>query len=233
MSNLTLLYAEDDALVRDTFAYLLNDLFAKVYLAENGKEAYEMYRHKKPDIILLDNFMPAINGLDVARLIRKEDENVPIIILTAHSEREQLLKAVDLKLETYLVKPVTPETLIAALQKVIQKLENTNIYKLSHSLVWDNNTKILRHGDKIIKLTKKEKLAVEVLINNINTYVRNETLIYHIWDDEIPDESHDNKLIQLIYRINKKISSETGSKEKFIENSYTLGYRILSAVDTQ
>jgi DNA-binding response OmpR family regulator len=230
MSKLTLLYAEDDALVRDTFAYLFNDMFDKVYLAENGKEAYEIYRQKKPDIILLDNFMPVINGLDVARLIRKENENVPIVMLTAHSEREQLLKAVDLKLETYLVKPVEPDTLIGTLQKIIDKIEHNNIFQLRFSLVWDNNTKILRHGDKIIKLTKKERLAVETLIKYINTYVRNETLIYHIWDDEIPDESHDNKLIQLIYRINKKISTEVGIDEKFIENSYTLGYRILSAV---
>ena len=228
MSKLTLLYAEDDAFIRDTFAYVLSDMFDKVYLAENGKEAYELYRQKKPDIILLDNFMPAINGLDVARLIRKENETVPIVILTAHSEREQLLKAVDLKLETYLIKPVDPQVLIETLEKIKEKLKSNNIYRLRSSLVWDDNTQILHYKDKIIKLTKKEKLAIEILIKNINTYVRNDALIYHIWDDEIPDESHDNKLIQLIYRINKKIATETGITDKLIENSYTLGYRILS-----
>jgi DNA-binding response OmpR family regulator len=228
MSNLTLLYAEDDAFIRDIFANLLKEEFKQIYLAENGKEAYELYKNKQPDILLLDNFMPFMNGLDVARLIRKEDDRVPIVILTAHSEREQLLQAVNLKLETYLTKPVDPNTLMDTLRRITERLESSNIIDLHSGLQWNNNTHTLTFQKKFIKLTKKEKQAVEVLISNLNRYVRNEELIYAIWDDEIPDESHDNKLIQLIYRINKKITNETGLKIKFIENSYTLGYRIIS-----
>jgi DNA-binding response OmpR family regulator len=228
MSNLSILYAEDEAFIRDIFSSLLKDRFKHVYLAENGKEAYELYKNKQPDILLLDHIMPFMNGLDVARLVRKENDTIPIIVLTAHSEREQLLQAVNLKLETYLTKPVDPTTLIETLQKVADKLEASGVIDLHPGLKWDNNSHTLMYEDKFIKLTKKEKQAIETLIANLNRYVRNEELIYGIWDDEIPDESHDNKLIQLIYRINKKITNETGLQEKFIENSYTLGYRILS-----
>ena len=229
MKRLSILYAEDDMMMRDTFATLLEDHFRDVYLAENGKEAYEIYKNKRPDILLLDNFMPFMNGLDIVRLIRKEDETTPVVILTAHSEREQLLQAVNMKLETYLLKPVDPALLIETLQKTSDRILATQVLKLRPGLQWDNTTKILSCNGEIIKLTKKEKIAVETLIAHLDRYVRNEELIYQIWEDEIPDESHDNKLIQLIYRINKKINSETDLNGRFIENSYTLGYRILSA----
>jgi len=171
--------------------------------------------------------MPKIDGLEVAKDIRKHDEQTPIIMLTGHSDRERLLDAVNLKLEAYLVKPVDYTMLNDILNKTIEKISENHIIPLRKNLIWDAQTQILRYHTQVIKLTKKEKLILEVLTQNINRYISNDALIYHVWDDEIPDDSHDNKLIQLIYRLNKKIYEQTNYKEKLIENSYTLGYRIL------
>ncbi len=227
MHNLTLLYAEDDTLIQENFLLLLKDYFNQIYVAHDGQEALDLYKEKNPDIIILDIYMPQIDGLSVAKEIRQHDENTPIIMITGHSDRELLLDAVSLKLEAYLVKPIDFTALNNTLNKVIEKMTADYTIVLRDDLVWDSHNQILSHGSNVIKLTKKERQAMSILARNINKYVSNDALIYHIWDDEIPDNSHDNKLIQLIYRLNKKISEETHNDEKLIKNSYTLGYRIL------
>ncbi len=227
MRSYTLLYAEDDALIRENLLYILRDYFDDILIVKNGKEALDVYNEKNPDVIILDICMPQMSGLEVARQIREEDETIPIIMLTGHSDRERLLDAVNLKLEAYLVKPVDYTKLSKVLTNTIDKLSDSHIVNLRKDLVWNSKDQLLRYNDKVIKLTKKEKLTVEILSQNINKYVSNDLLIYHIWNDEIPDNSHDNKLIQLIYRLNKKLYKETDYTEKIVENSYTLGYRIL------
>ena len=227
MRSYTLLYAEDDALIRENLLYILRDYFDDILIVKNGKEALDVYNEKNPDVIILDICMPQMSGLEVARQIREEDETIPIIMLTGHSDRERLLDAVNLKLEAYLVKPVDYTKLSKVLTNTIDKLSDSHIVNLRKDLVWNSKDQLLRYNDKVIKLTKKEKLTVEILSQNINKYVSNDLLIYHIWNDEIPDNSHDNKLIQLIYRLNKKLYEETDYTEKIVENSYTLGYRIL------
>ena len=227
MHSYTLLYAEDDALIRENLLYILRDYFDDILIVKNGKEALDVYNEKNPDVIILDICMPQMSGLEVARQIREEDETIPIIMLTGHSDRERLLDAVNLKLEAYLVKPVDYTKLSKVLTNTIDKLSDSHIVNLRKDLVWNSKDQLLRYHDKVIKLTKKEKLTIEILSQNINKYVSNDSLIYHIWNDEIPDNSHDNKLIQLIYRLNKKLYEETDYTEKIVENSYTLGYRIL------
>ncbi len=227
MHDLTLLYAEDDTLIRKNLLYILKDYFKTIHVVTDGKEAIDVYHHEKPDIIILDICMPKIDGLEVAKLIRREDETTPLIMLTGHSDREKLLDAVNLKLEAYLVKPIDYSKLDGILKKTIERVSDNHIIPLRKELIWDAQTQILRYKTDVIKLTKKEKLALTVLAQNINYYLSNDVLIYHIWNNEIPDNSHDNKLIQLIYRLNKKIDEQTHYRDKLIENSYTLGYRIL------
>ena len=81
-------------------------------------------------------------------------------------------------------------------------------------------------GSEAFAKAKKEHKLITLLINSIGEYFTHDTLIIQIWDDEIPDASHDNKLHQLVYRLNKKINAVTNSDTQLIENTYTLGYRI-------
>jgi len=85
MSNLTLLYAEDDLQSRKNYAFVLEEYFSEVYLAEDGREALDIYHEKKPDVLLLDISMPFIDGLDVAKAVRTTNKDIPIIMLTAHA----------------------------------------------------------------------------------------------------------------------------------------------------
>ena len=226
MSSLTLLYAEDDPQSRKNYAFVLEEYFSEVYLAEDGREALDIYHEKKPDVLLLDISMPFIDGLDVAKAVRTTNKDIPIIMLTAHAEQEKLLTAIPLGLSKYLLKPINDKSLIETVLKVISDIQARNIISIREKLWWNKINSNLFYNDENIKLTKKEDKLVTLLINSIGVYFTHDTLIIQIWDDEIPDASHDNKLHQLVYRLNKKINAVTNSDTQLIENTYTLGYRI-------
>jgi len=225
----TILYAEDDRETRENFSMILHQFFDTVYVAENGKEALNLYHKYHPDILLLDIGMPYLDGLDVARAVRKSDTDIPIVILSGYSDRERLLSAVNLKLEAYLLKPIDNIQLKETILKLIKKIEDKELVPLRKELLWNKNTNMLIYQEEQVKITKKERLLLEILIKNIGNYISNDDLIIHIWQDDIPDHSHDNKLIQLIYRLNKKITHLLHCDEHLIENSYTLGYKIVSS----
>ena len=97
---------------------------------------------------------------------------------------------------------------------------------LAYGFLWNLENATLYHNETLVKLTKKETLLLQVLLKEAGKYLLRDTLIIEIWQDEIPDASHDNKLTQLIYRINSKLSVLKNEKISFIENSYALGYKI-------
>ncbi len=226
MSNLTLLYAEDDPQSRKNYAFVLEEYFSEVYLAEDGREALDLYHEKKPDVLLLDISMPFINGLDVAKFVRTTNKEIPIIMLTAHAEQEKLLTAIPLGLSKYLLKPIDNKSLTDTVMKIIREIKDRDIIPLKEKLLWNKANSNLFYNEENIKLTKKEHKLMTLLINSIGEYLTHDTLIIQIWDDEIPNASHDNKLHQLVYRLNKKINEVTNSDVQLIENSYTSGYRI-------
>ena len=226
MSKYTLLYAEDNQESRENYAFVLSNYFHEVYTAKDGKEALEIYYEKKPDMLLLDISMPNIDGLEVARRVREKDEEIPIIMLTAHSEVDKLLRAVPLKLEEYLLKPISNKRLQKMILDTLHKLEYKARVQLKKELYWNKEGNNLLYKKEHIKLTIKEKLLMEILSIRPGDYCMRDTLIYHIWEDEIPDTSHDKKLTKLVSRLNKKIMLESNSSTALIENSYALGYRL-------
>jgi len=226
VDKLTLLYAEDNQESRENYTFVLKDYFLEVYAVKDGKEALDMYYKKKPDILLLDVSMPKMNGLDVAKIVRNENQEIPIIMLTAHSEVDKLLRAIPLKLEEYLIKPISTKLLVTTMRDLIEKIKDKDIIQLKESLSWNRINENLLYQEEHIKLTVKEKLLMYMLSTKPGDYFIRDTLIYYVWHDEIPDESHDLKLTKLVSRLNRKIMLEIDSTEVLIENSYALGYRL-------
>ena len=143
---------------------------------------------------------------------------------------ELKLHLLDLKLEKYLLKPITEAKLKEIILKVIGERENKDAILLREKLLWHKENSHLTYDEKEIKLTKKEHKLIILLLRSPGEYFMHDTLIINVWDDQIPDNSHDNKLHQLIYRLNKKINEVSNSDMQLIENSYTLGYRIKSNI---
>ncbi|MBF0370594.1 MAG: response regulator [Magnetococcales bacterium] len=117
LRSLSLLYVEDDPEIREQLAQFLSLRVGEVYLAENGSQGLEVYREKKPDVIITDLLMTGMNGLDMAQAIQEIDPEVPIIVTTAYSDEEAFMRAFDMGIDRYVMKPIDPGFLINAITK--------------------------------------------------------------------------------------------------------------------
>jgi len=216
-SNLSLLYVEDEEQIRKNAIEYLSRIFKTVYEAEDGFEALKSYEIHKPDIIISDINMPRINGLDMSKKIRQTDKKTPIIIATAHTQIDYLLKAVELQLIKYIVKPITSTKLKEALNLAYEHLSQSNIIKLTSTTLYDTLNKVLLIDGSIIKLTKNELLLLDVLLKNHKRAVTYKEIENLIWLEE--GMSMD-ALRTLIRSLRKKLQGD------FLENVSGVGYRL-------
>jgi DNA-binding response OmpR family regulator len=199
--------------------------FYKIFTASNGEDALKIYNDKKPDIILLDIIMPKLNGVEVASQIRINDDSTPIIFLTAHSQKDKLLKAIDLQISSYIIKPFGIEELKSSIFKVIEKLDIENCkLRLDDNYIWDKETNELFYKNKQIMITKNEIQLINLLLENKAKFLSVNNIALYV--GESCDETIQNNIVQLISRFKKKTRDKIKNNDFFIENSYGNGYRI-------
>jgi len=223
LKNLTLLYVEDEEMIRQNAVEYLSRICNNVLEAKDGFEALKVYKKHKPDIIISDIKMPKMNGLEMAEKIRKIDRDTPIIMATAHTETHYLLKAVELQLIKYIVKPITSAKLKEALKLSINYLtvKNKNILPIGKELIYDSLNKILFIDNDIIKLTKSEQLLLELLAKHPKRAITYQEIEHSIWIDE--GMSMD-ALRSLVHTLRKKM------RGNFVENISGIGYRLLTSL---
>jgi len=226
-NNLTLLYVEDDDEVRENFQEIFQSYFKNVMTADNGKSAMQLYNKHSIDVAILDISIPEINGLSVAQQIRAIDSKIELIMLTAYSDQEKLLKAVNLQLFSYLIKPVSSDKLFTTLHNVTNKLSQTNILDLGHGYGFDIDLKSLFYNNEKIKITKNEKRLLLLLSTNNNNYCDAEFIFRELFNDEESINLHN--VTKLISRFKKKMLDNYDNKYFFIDNIYGLGYKLKSA----
>lgn len=115
-----ILIADDESIIRLGLKSMLEGLGHQVIAAANGREAIRLAERRRPDLAILDVHMPFTNGLRAARAILAS-RPLPILILTAFSEQELIDRATDLPIQGYLVKPVQPEELGAAITVAVKR----------------------------------------------------------------------------------------------------------------
>jgi len=120
LSQATLLYVEDEDAIRDFLETRLSRKVKKLYVAVNGEDGYEKYCEHKPDIILTDVTMPKLNGIEMAKKIKQINKNIPIVIMSAHSDTSYLLQAIELGISGYLLKPVDKTKLFDTLESNVK-----------------------------------------------------------------------------------------------------------------
>ena len=144
----TLLCVEDEKSVREIYKLLFPMLFKEVYFAKNGKEGLEFFKKYNPDIVLSDERMPVMSGLDMISEIKKIDKSVPVILVTAFDDSNLLKSSIDLNITAYVKKPVTKESLIDAFNKTIR-------YVISDKILFNKQQKQIKYKNY------QEKLAYE------------------------------------------------------------------------
>lgn len=118
----SVLYAEDDRGLSDQLNSYLQQVMGEVYIAHNGLDATRLYEEHRPDILLSDIRMQLKDGVEVAEHIRRSDSRTRIILISAYTSPRYTLKAIELQLTRYLVKPFSEEQLIEALLKAVAEL---------------------------------------------------------------------------------------------------------------
>ncbi len=185
MESYTILYVEDDAMIRGSITEFLSRYCKKIYECDNSEEGLELYYKYKPDILLLDIDLPGMSGIDLATLIRKQDIKTCIVISTAYTNKEFMIKAVELQLTRYLVKPVTSEELFSAFEKCLDELQSGDSIDLGGGYIYSKKSTAIIHKNETIILRKKEAELLEFFITHENEVVRYEMLEYCIWGDEV------------------------------------------------
>jgi len=115
--------AEDEPQIARLVEFKLKKEGYQVVCKENGKEALEAIKADRPDLILLDVMMPVMDGYEVLRQI-KEDENlrnIPVIMLTARAQERDVVKGIDSGVEDYITKPFHPAELLARVKRILRK----------------------------------------------------------------------------------------------------------------
>ena len=217
--NIKILYVEDDEIARENGVEYLENFFETIYEASDAIIALQLYEKHKPDIIITDIQMPKLNGLEFVKRIRQKDKKTQIIVITAFCDRDYLLKAIELQLVKYLVKPVREKEFEEALFLCIDSLkeDSSNIVKLDESTYFDLFNKNLVINDEVIKLRAKEILFLELLIKNKNRYVTYEEIENFVWFDSAMSK---DALKTLVKNIKTKIP-----KDKIL-NLTNSGYKI-------
>ncbi len=215
----TILYIEDDEGVRKINSRYLNRMFHRLYEASDGQEGYELYKIHKPDIILTDINMPKLDGLSLAKKIRKDDKDTKIIVSTAFSDKDYLLDAIELQLEKYIIKPLTSRNLIPALSKAVEGMKDKKDFKIyiDENFYYDNLTSLFYVDNKELDLTRKELLFLKILTLNKNRVVNYEEIEQYVWEDEPMSL---NSLRTTIGFLRKKIPFNC------IKNISNTGYRL-------
>lgn len=227
-NNFTLLYVEDDTLVRENFTEIFKTYFNRVISTDNGDEALKLYEENDIDVAILDVNINGLDGISVATKIREErnEEDLIILMISAHSDREKLIRAINLQLFAYLIKPVQNKKLYTTLHEIITTLTNRNLISLTKEYKWNESATHLLHNDKEVKLTKNEIHAIKVLIENKNNYMSACDIQYEIFKEKAIEHNNCNNIVQLLSRLKKKVDILYPSSNYFIENCYGVGYRI-------
>lgn len=206
LKNKSVLFAEDDLLMRLQTTEVLELLFGKVYPAQDGEEAYRLYEDESPDIVITDIKMPKKDGLKLVGQIRRCDYHTPIILLSKFAEYEMLMDAANLSVDGYLVKPVRLETLTDTICKSMKRAYGiTGTLKLGQDLWFDMTTQELYQNGVIVPLGAKELDLLVLLIKQRSKTVSKDEISRVLWPfDPICDSAIKN----LILRIRKKLGAE-------------------------
>ncbi len=218
LSGFNLLYVEDEIGIQKNIHEILDCIFKNIYLASDGEEAFKIYEEKKPDLIITDIRMPKLNGIELAKRIRKIDSKVRIIVTSAHTDLTYMLDAAELHLVKYIIKPITEPKLTQALESFIESFEGSKVFNLIDSWIYDESKSIVISPQEEFVLTKKENAFLKLLIvkKRLIAYEEIENIL---WDDHTVMTQ--NALRLFIKNFRKKLP------DGMLKNVQGSGYRLI------
>lgn len=204
----------------------LNHEDYEIEVHHNGRTGLEAALNEDWDAILLDLMLPELNGLEVCRRVRQV-KDTPIIMMTARDSVIDRVSGLDHGADDYIVKPFAIEELLARLRALLRRVNmeqdhnRVNQTTINYrDLSVEKENRIVRRGDKIIELTKREYELLLTLIENVNVVLSREVLLNKVWGYE--SEVETNVVDVYIRYLRNKI--DTPGEESYIQTIRGTGY---------
>lgn len=222
--KLNILYVEDNIEVQTQTVKMLKSFFNSICVADNGKIGLELFLDNLYHIVITDIKMPIIDGLSLIESIRKTDKKIPIIVLSAHDDKDYFLKTINAGIDGYILKPYNLKQITETLTNIIEKYDFENILKeiieLDFDFYWNKNTNQLFKDNQQIKLSKNESKLFELFINNTDStksYRDIETFVFDCYENDM------KKIRNLMSRLKIKLNYDLF--ETIYSHGYSLKYK--------
>ncbi|MDF1672527.1 MAG: response regulator transcription factor [Vicingaceae bacterium] len=187
--NIKILLAEDDTNLGTLLCDYLKAKGFHTVLAANGEEAFNLFAKGTYNLCLLDVMMPIKDGFTLAKEIRKINDSIPIIFLTAKSMKDDTLQGFEVGADDYITKPFSMEELLARINAVIRrtvdggKEQEQDIFEIGE-YHFDYKKRVLTIGDEAQKLTSKENDLLRLLCLNKDKVLERTYALKAIWEDD-------------------------------------------------
>ncbi|MCY6371725.1 response regulator transcription factor [Clostridium ganghwense] len=228
MTKYNVLVVDDEEEIREAIGIYLKNEGIKVLKAKDGIEALMILEEEEIQLILMDIMMPRMDGIKATFKIR-ENENIPIIMLSAKSEDTDKILGLNIGADDYITKPFNPLELVARVKSQLRRYVNLGNYKKSEDelsvggLILNKNTKTAMVDEEEINLTPTEYKILKLLMENKGRVFSIEEIYEKVWKE--PFYNGENTVAVHIRRIREKI--EINPKEpKYLKVVWGIGYKI-------
>ncbi|MDF2539186.1 MAG: two component transcriptional regulator, winged helix family [Herbinix sp.] len=229
MSNPTkkILVVDDEIKIIEVVKSFLESKGFLVFSAKNGRKAMEVFEKENISMVLLDLMLPELSGEEVCRMIRKKSK-VPIIMLTAKAEEQDLLSGLGIGADDYITKPFSLKALLARMEAVLRRsgddLQLTHQKKsfLEGDLTIDLDSRIICKNSIEIKLTPNEYRILTTLIKYPNKVFTRDELITSAFDSDF--DGFDRTIDSHIKNIRQKIESDP-KNPVYVKTVHGIGYK--------
>ena len=222
-----ILLVEDEENLAIGLQYNLTEEGYIVELAKDGREAIKLFETKKVDLIILDIMIPYIDGFEIARRVRKKDPQMPILMLTARTTREDKVKGLELGADDYITKPFHLDELLLRVKGMLKrKMWYKDVTSDKPSVSFGKNKINFENLDcsnakNDFKLTPQEAMVMKYLIENKGKIVSRKELLANVWhmNPDIETRTVDNFIARL-----RKYFEVDPSKPVYIKSIRSAGY---------
>ncbi|PKK40149.1 Response regulator (CheY-like receiver domain and HTH-type DNA-binding domain) [Clostridiaceae bacterium JG1575] len=190
MEKKKILIVDDDENICEVLKLYLQDSGYDIRMSHDGKAAQDVFLDYKPDLVLLDIMLPSVDGIDVLKWIRKEHDT-RVIMLSAKGETFDIVLALELGADDYMVKPFEPKELIARIKSQLRRINGDGAGKVVSfpELTVDVNSYNVTYQGQNVKMPPKEFELLYHLASNKNRVFTREQLLCEVWGYDYPGDS--------------------------------------------
>ena len=221
MTPANILIIEDDpAILRVVKDNFVNRGY-RVRTARNGEEGLDAALNSAPDLIVLDIMLPKVNGFEICRAVRAEKLDMPILMLTAKGQEEDIVRGLELGADDYITKPFSVRELMARAQAFLRRRSSAPSYKFGRCELDTTSHRLLRDGIEV-PLTSKEFRLLEFFLQRSGRALTRETIMNAVWGNSIMVTAR--SVDRCVTTLRSKIEPDP-HRPAFIHTIREIGYR--------